>query len=135
MFHAASILSVPSVWRSCDSRAGSAEGELSEETSEGGWLDEWESFTGLPPSRSSGWARSGTASPCTILRYYDMTVMMDCRMWNENIILFLPSVLVAAVVSDSGHSADLFLGPIHSLRRPQCQCKPLRSSEHSPMTE
>jgi len=114
MFHAASILSVPSVWRSCDSRAGSAEGELSEETGEAGWLDEM---------------------GCTILRYYDMTVMMDCRMWNENIILFLPSVLVAAVVSDSGHSADLFLGPIHSLRRPQCQCKPLRSSEHSPMTE
>jgi hypothetical protein len=40
MFHAAGILSVPSVWLSCDSRAGRAEGELSEETGEGGWLDE-----------------------------------------------------------------------------------------------
>ena len=41
-FYAATILSVPSVWRSCNSRAGNAEGELSEEKSKLGsrWLDE-----------------------------------------------------------------------------------------------
>ncbi len=34
--HAVAILSVPSVWLSCSSRAGNAEGELSEEMHESG---------------------------------------------------------------------------------------------------
>jgi hypothetical protein len=130
----AATLSVHSVWLSCNSRTGSAEGTQRGDASRRRWVarrDERLCIISdsvgylLYPCRAPHilnvlywapvvtvfWKGSKLASPrqvlysITILRY-DMTVM-NCRLWNESMILF-PSVLVtfAAVISDS---ADRYL--------------------------
>lgn len=99
-FHAA-VLSEPSVWLSCKSRTGSAEGVLSQEVGEGGVArrvekfciisDSLRPFTTVPgvlrriyeyylvvllALRGYGLLDGlevGIASPSTILRYYDVT--------------------------------------------------------------
>ena len=67
-FHDA-ILSAPSVCRPCNSRAGRAEGELSEETGECGQLGEMGGFY-WSSGMSSKWHR--LAKYCS-LRFYDTT--------------------------------------------------------------
>jgi hypothetical protein len=76
------ILSVHSVWLSCNSRAGRAEGILSKETGEGGWLDEMGGFYWAPAVTAfwmgSKWHR------LAIVLYYDITIhdmsVMDYRL-------------------------------------------------------
>jgi hypothetical protein len=73
----AAILSVHSVWLSCNSRAGRAEGKLSEETAEGGLLDE------MGGGFYWKWHRPAKYHIYEIIRYYDMTAMAriaGCRM-------------------------------------------------------